>query len=53
MTQTDVLVCGKCNNVFHFIELFKEHKESGCKLESSLKDCVSFSYVFFFINKII
>uniref|UniRef100_A0A1Q3F299 Putative chriz n=1 Tax=Culex tarsalis TaxID=7177 RepID=A0A1Q3F299_CULTA len=39
MTQSDVLVCGRCHNVFHFIELFREHKESECRKESTLKDC--------------
>ncbi|XP_062561201.1 uncharacterized protein LOC134225276 [Armigeres subalbatus] len=39
MTQSDVLVCGRCHNVFHFIELFKEHKEQECRKESTLKDC--------------
>lgn len=39
MTQSDVLVCGRCHNVFHFIELFKEHKQQECRRESTLKDC--------------
>ncbi|XP_055538369.1 uncharacterized protein LOC129725942 [Wyeomyia smithii] len=40
MTQSDVLVCGRCHSVFHFIELFKEHKEQEqCRKESTLKDC--------------
>lgn len=39
MTQSDVLVCGRCHNVFHFIELFREHKETECRKESTLKDC--------------
>lgn len=38
MAQTDVLVCGKCHNVFHFIELFQEHKDMGCEKDSELKD---------------
>lgn len=25
----DVLVCGKCHFVFHFIEEFQEHKEKN------------------------
>ena len=25
----DVLVCGKCQNVYHFIEAFNEHKNSN------------------------
>lgn len=43
MAQTDVLVCGKCHNVFHFVELFREHKDQGCDMESNFKDCVSIS----------
>lgn len=40
MTQSDVLVCGRCHSVFHFIELFKEHKDQEqCRKESTLKDC--------------
>ncbi|XP_053684282.1 mucin-5AC [Sabethes cyaneus] len=40
MTQSDVLVCGRCHSVFHFVELFKEHKEQEqCRKESTLKDC--------------
>ncbi|XP_055383519.1 mucin-2 [Condylostylus longicornis] len=41
MTQSDVLVCGKCHSVFHFIDLFIEHKENdeNCSKESNLKDC--------------
>ncbi|XP_055598395.1 uncharacterized protein LOC129747974 [Uranotaenia lowii] len=39
MAQCDVLVCGRCHSVFHFIELFREHKEQECPKESTLKDC--------------
>lgn len=39
MAQSDVLVCGKCHEVFHFIDLFKEHKDNNCKQISTLKDC--------------
>lgn len=42
MSQSDVLVCGKCQNVFHYIDLFNEHKSSNCNKASSLKDVVSF-----------
>lgn len=41
MAETDVLVCGKCHCVFHFIELFHEHKDNGCENESNFKECVS------------
>lgn len=46
MAKTDVLVCGKCHNVYHFIELFKQHKDKGCTKDSSLRDCVSLSQNF-------
>lgn len=38
MSNMDVLVCGQCNNVFHFIEKFREHKLSQCSKSSTLKD---------------
>lgn len=39
MAETDVLVCGKCHGVFHFLELFQAHKEKGCTNESNFKEC--------------
>lgn len=39
MAQSDVLVCGKCHCVFHFIDLFKEHKANNCKRTTAFKDC--------------
>lgn len=41
MAQSDILVCGKCHSVFHFIDLFKEHKANNCKRISAFNDCVS------------
>lgn len=41
MAQSDILVCGKCHSVFHFIDLFKEHKNNNCKRISAFNDCVS------------
>lgn len=38
MSNMDVLVCGQCNNVFHFIEKFREHKLIQCSKSSTLKD---------------
>lgn len=38
ITNMDVLVCGQCNNVFHFIEKFREHKLSQCTKSSAIKD---------------
>ncbi|CAO1428147.1 unnamed protein product [Diamesa hyperborea] len=38
MSQSDVLVCGKCHNVFHYVDLFNEHKSSNCNKASPLKD---------------
>lgn len=29
-SKLDILVCGTCRNVFHFIEDFKQHKEHPC-----------------------
>ena len=41
MTKSDVLVCGNCHMVFHFIELFQEHKNDMCSMESPFKENVS------------
>jgi hypothetical protein len=41
MAQSDILVCGKCHSVFHFLDTFKEHKADKCSKISGLKDCVS------------
>lgn len=41
MSECDVLVCGQCHSVFHFMELFAEHKTQPCNKDSSLKDSVS------------
>lgn len=41
MATSDILVCGKCHSVFHFIDLFKEHKANNCKRLSAFKECVS------------
>lgn len=38
MTNMDVLVCGQCNSVFHFLENFREHKTATCTKSSALKD---------------
>lgn len=40
MTKTDVLVCGGCNDVFHFMEQFVDHKNGNCDETSTLKDSV-------------
>ncbi|CRL06987.1 CLUMA_CG020007, isoform A [Clunio marinus] len=39
MAQSDILVCGKCHNVFHFIDLFKEHKANNCRRSSEFDEC--------------
>ncbi|KAF5273951.1 hypothetical protein FQA39_LY01066 [Lamprigera yunnana] len=37
--KLDVLVCGECHNVFHYIEEFQEHKENKkCKGVSEIRD---------------
>ncbi|KAI4460407.1 chromobox protein [Holotrichia oblita] len=39
LSKVDVLVCGECHEVFHFVEQFQEHKSSDkCTKESVLKD---------------
>lgn len=38
MSNMDVLVCGICNNVYHFVEKFREHKMIQCSKSSTLKD---------------
>lgn len=40
IAKMDVLVCGNCNGVFHFIDQFREHKNKAikCAKLSSLKD---------------
>lgn len=36
----DVLVCGRCLNVFHFIEDFKMHKQKTCyKENNNVREC--------------
>lgn len=47
MAQSDILVCGKCHSVFHFIDLFKEHKTNNCKRLSAFNDCVSLFSILF------
>lgn len=38
ITKMDVLVCGHCNNVFHFVEQFREHKGTRCTKAAQQKD---------------
>lgn len=38
MSNMDVLVCGNCNNVFHFVENFRDHKTTQCSKSPTLKD---------------
>lgn len=38
MSNMDVLVCGQCNAVFHFMEKFREHKTKQCSKSASIKD---------------
>ncbi|XP_035790737.1 flocculation protein FLO11-like [Anopheles albimanus] len=42
ISSTDVLVCGRCNTVFHLLELFRAHKENepNCRrAATSVQDC--------------
>ncbi|XP_055854807.1 uncharacterized protein LOC129918357 [Episyrphus balteatus] len=38
MSQIDVLVCGRCLGVFHFVEEFKDHKRFACDKETQIRD---------------
>lgn len=40
MGRLDVLVCGQCHNVFHFIEEFQEHrtKAGACSQVSHFRE---------------
>ncbi|XP_018349922.1 PREDICTED: uncharacterized protein LOC108753073, partial [Trachymyrmex septentrionalis] len=40
MEQLDILICGQCHSVFHFIEKFQEHrtKEGSCSKTSLIRD---------------
>lgn len=38
ISNMDVLVCGHCNNVFHFVEQFREHKGTRCAKAAQQKD---------------
>lgn len=40
MGRLDVLVCGQCHSVFHFIEEFQEHrtKEGACSKVSHFRE---------------
>lgn len=42
ITHMDVLVCGECHEVFHYIEAFQEHKVEGvCTKVSTLHENTS------------
>ncbi|GBP22389.1 Chromo domain protein LHP1 [Eumeta japonica] len=39
MANLDVLICGQCHSAFHFIEEFKEHRDSNsCTSKSPVRD---------------
>lgn len=54
MGRLDVLVCGKCHSVFHFVEEFQEHrsKEAACTGVSHFRENANVSNlrstIFFF-----
>ncbi|XP_011186713.2 biorientation of chromosomes in cell division protein 1-like 1 isoform X2 [Zeugodacus cucurbitae] len=40
MATMDVLVCGRCLNVYHFIEDFDDHKQKPCQKENTnVREC--------------
>lgn len=48
MGRLDVLVCGQCHSVFHFIEEFQEHrtKEGACTHISHFRENSNVSNIF-------
>jgi len=42
----DVLVCGTCHYVFHFIEEFQEHKKANVCGKPTFKANLSVSFIF-------
>lgn len=50
MGRLDVLVCGQCHSVFHFIEEFQEHrtKEGACSKASHFRDVTNDVRIFNF-----
>lgn len=42
----DVLVCGTCHNVFHFIEEFQQHKKASECGKPTFKANLSVSFIF-------
>lgn len=54
MGRLDVLVCGQCHSVFHFIEEFQEHraKEGACSKASHFREtndvCIYILYLWVF-----
>lgn len=46
MSRSDILVCGNCNGVYHFVESFVDHKKTGCSTETALRESVRFFFAF-------
>lgn len=48
MARSDVLVCGRCHSVFHFVQEFVEHRQTAtnCSQFSSLRENVSTAFEF-------
>ena len=55
MGRLDVLVCGQCHSVFHFIEEIQQHKskEGDCSKISQFRENSNVSFYNFFIISII
>lgn len=49
----DVLVCGGCHSVFHFIQEFQNHRQKNeCTEQSSIRDGNVVSFIYSFSIKI-
>jgi hypothetical protein len=54
MGRLDVLVCGQCHSVFHFIDQFQEHhsKEGACSKLSHFRENSNVSLFYTYVQLI-
>lgn len=52
MGRLDVLVCGECHSVFHFIQEFQDHrsKEGACSKQSTFRESSNVCWKIFIYN---
>lgn len=36
LKATDILLCGRCHDVYHFVEEYQNHKNQGCTAKSTI-----------------